>query len=474
MATPEKTVSFEIHTEVTSASFNDLLIFIYQNYIFPLHKYFANVRQWNLYGRDILAFTFIDPKGEWYVDVEIEAGNPVHIRMTPSNATVPKTALNRIKDDLIINIQLFEEKVRRTTIYFAWVKNEEIMLEKAPQKRRKIASQIFLGNMLLFFMIFIALSYMAFLVFNIYTPIVLVLSQLVMFLFSDKIMKRVGDWPITPENPSVYILQYHIPPQEFSSFRRRYTRDVLLQMKKEIYRRTLAVGKPIDCQTVQEVFFEYGINCRAENLSTKTVNVYHLVKEVAERFNIPAPKIVISNVIIPNAGATGPSPSHGLVLITTGLLVQLEDDEILSVLGHEISHLKRRDPLALFALTSTEYLLRVYVLLPFLFYFGFFYFFFALSGVYFIAKFFEARADLESAVKIGRPKVLATALRKIGFRKIRLERIRGSRIGNWLGMDPHPPVSFRISRLEALENPSEIRHPFIRSMIDCINGLLKG
>jgi hypothetical protein len=57
-----------------------------------------------------------------------------------------------------------------------------------------------------------------------------------------------------------------------------------------------------------------------ENLSTKTVNVYKLVRTAAEKFNLPLPKIVISNTMLPNAAASGPSPKHGVVLITTGLL----------------------------------------------------------------------------------------------------------------------------------------------------------
>lgn len=473
MAFPEAAVSFEVQTEVTPAYFNELLAFIYQRYVLPLSGHFANIRRWFVDDRQVLAFTFVDPEGRWSVDVEIDAGEVIQVRMRPSGPTVAKPVLDRLKEDLIINVQLFEERVRRTTLYFAFVRDEEIMLERAPKRRKKALSQIFFGNMLILFMIFILLSYLAFVVFQFYTPIILVFSQLIIVLFADRIMMRIGDWSITPENPDVHILQYHIPPEEFPTFSRRYSRDILLQIKREIYERTLAVGKPIDLQTAQDIFYKYGIICRPENLSAKTVNIYGLVKEAAERFDMPVPKIRIANIILPNAGATGPSPSRGLVLITTGLLVQLEEEEIFSIVGHEVSHLKRRDPLALFALTSAEYLFRVYVLLPYVFFFGFVYFFLALSGIYFIAKFFEARADLESAIRIGHPEVLAGALRKIGFRRIQMERLRYSRIGNWLGIDPHPPVSFRAARLENLGDPSRIRHPFIRSMIDCVNGLLR-
>jgi len=478
MTATSGTVSFDVRTEVTPAYFSDLLTFLYQNYVFPLSKHFTNIGRWDTDGRQMLAFTFTEPEGRWHVDIEMEAGNIIQVRMRPSEPMVPGSVLNRLKEDLIVNVQIFEEKMRRTTLYFAFAKSEEIMLERALGKRKKALSQIFFGNMLVLFMIFIFISYLTYVGLSIlglelYTPLFLILSQVIVVLFADRIMMRMGDWPITSDNPDVHILQYHIPPEEFPAFSQRYNRGLLLQIKREIYERTLTIGKPIDFETVREVFSKYGVTCRPENLSTKTVNVYRLVEEAAEKFNIAVPKITIANIIIPNAGATGPSPSRGLVLITSGLLVQLEEDEIFSIVGHEISHLKRRDPLALFALTSAEYLFRVYFLLRYIFFFGFLYFFLALSGIYFVAKFFEARADLESAMTIGHPEVLAGALRKIGFRRIQMERLRYSRIGNWLGMDPHPPVSFRVARLENIGDPSKIKHPFMRSMIDCINGLLK-
>ncbi|MEM2092195.1 MAG: heat-shock protein HtpX, partial [Candidatus Bathyarchaeia archaeon] len=109
---------------------------------------------------------------------------------------------------------------------------------------------------------------------------------------------------------------------------------------------------------------------------------------------------------------------------------------------------------------------------PIIFFFGLLYFFFALSIIYFIAKFFEARADLEAAIVLGKPNALANALRKIGYRRVWMERASG-RIGNWLGMDPHPPLSFRIERLEKLSEPERIRHPFLQSIKDCVSDLLK-
>jgi len=466
----EEAVSFEIDTEVTSAYLDDLLKFVYQHYVLPLQENFANVKRMVVDHDHILAFTALGPEEKWHIDIEMRAGKPIQVKMIPSDETVPKMALDRLKEDLIIGVQLFEEKVRRTTLYFAWVEGQEVIPEKVPLRRRTIIDRIFFENMLFLFIIFIAVSIFVFMILGIYAPMVLVASQFIMVLFSDKIITKMGDWPITQKNPNVHVLQYHLPVEEHKEFRQKYSRDLLIKIKKEIYDKTLAVGKVVDCQTAEEVLFKYGFKCIPENMSTKIVNVYQIVKNAAGRFNLPTPKIVISNNILPNAAASGPSPKRGIILITTGLLVQLEDDEILSVVGHEFSHLKGRDPLVLFALTASEYLLRVYVFWPFLIFYGYIYLLLALSVVFFIAKFFEARADLESAVKIGSPQVLAEALRKIGYRKLQFERIPAYRIQGWIRWDPHPPIYFRVARLEKMQTPEKVKHPFIQSIKDNIRG----
>jgi heat shock protein HtpX len=46
---------------------------------------------------------------------------------------------------------------------------------------------------------------------------------------------------------------------------------------------------------------------------------------------------------------------------------------------------------------ASEYLLRLYVFLPFIVFSPLLYLMTAMGVIYFVAKFFEARADLESA-----------------------------------------------------------------------------
>jgi heat shock protein HtpX len=470
-------ISFLIQTEVASSYLSDLLVFIYQECILPYYTYFTNVGKWTADGKEVLTFTLNDARGAWHINVEFSATNPIEVKLTPYG-NLPSKILSRLREDLIFAVQMFEEKTRKTTLYFAWVPEKKVIPEKIENTRRKLIRQIFMGNMIVFFLISIILSYAAFLIITeifdlplIYFPLIMVLSQFVIILFSDRIIGSMGDWSITSSNPQVHILQYHIPPEQFETFREKDARDKLLQVKRAIQNKTLAQGGLIDAQTAKETFNEYGINIKPENIVTKTVNVFDIVKDVASRFRMPIPKIRLSNVIIPNAAATGPSPRFGLVLITTGLLVQLNDDEVHSVVGHEMSHVKKRDPMALFALTSAEYILRIY-LWNYIYFFGFLYLLFALGMIYFIAKFFEARADLDSAITLGQPEILAGALRKIGYRRIQLERLHSNRIESWLGWNPHPPISFRVDRLESLEEPQKIKHPFIKSIKDCINGLL--
>jgi len=466
----ELTKTFTIDTEVAPIYLNDLLKFVYQYFILPHPELFTDIKKTVSDHEFILSFTALDKRREWYVNVEMKATKPIQLKMTLSSEIIPQVVLDKLKDDLVISVQLFEEKVRKTTLYFAWVKGEKIIPETMPSTQKRAIVRILTENILFFYIIFIGASILLFSVLGYYAPVVIIAFQFVTVLASDKIIMKFGKWKVDSKNPNVHLLQYHLPIEEYNEFHRKYGTDLVLKMKQEIYEKTLALGKEPNCQLGEEVFSKYGMKCAPERMSVKTVNVYDLVRKAAEKFNLPIPQIVISNTMLPNAAATGPSPSHGAMLITTGLLVQLNDDEIFSVIGHELGHLKGRDPLILFGLTASEYLLRIYVFLPFFMFSPFLYLIVAMGIVYFIAKFFEARADLQSAITIGQPQVLAEALRKIGFRRLQFERAPAHKIQGWINWDPHPPTYFRINRLEKLKTPVEVKHPLIQSVKDVING----
>jgi len=465
------TISFSIETEVTPAYYEELLSYMYQNYIQPQSQLFSKIERSLVDGAPVLDFTFLGKEGKWNIDVRVKTGEPIQVSMKPRGTDVPQSVLERLKEDVIIVLQYFEESIRRSTLYFAWVQGRSVVPEKSPLRRARIFERILFGNILFLYVLLFAISIFLIYLIGIYaTAIFFVASQMLMVIFSDKLIGTMSDWPISAKNPTVHILQYHLPAQERATFLQRYSREQLLQMKKEIYDRTLAMDKPIECATASDVMSKYGLECTPENMSTKTVNVHELVQETIQRFDLPMPKIALSNTMVANAAAAGPSPKRGIILLTTGLLVQLEKEEILAVLGHELSHLNARDPFVLLGLVGGEYLMRIFVLWPYIQNFGLIYLIVILGLIYFVAKFFEARADLDSAIKMGNAKILAGALRKIGFRKLRFERSPTARVSNWITWDPHPPIYFRVKRLEGLEPNVQIKHTFVQSVKDCIRG----
>ena len=475
------TVLHEIDTELPPSYMEKLLDFMHKKFLTPQKERFGNITRVKSETGAYLSYTVLSAEGKSTVQVEIRASAPVEVKITPLAEPVTDTMLEEAKQDVVIALQLFEENVRKTTLYFAWREGERIVPEAA-NRGAKSLQRIFLETQVMLFVLFTGLAVFLFAIISTYypdlswaTPLILVSGQLILVVFSPKFIERTADWHVTKDNPTIHVLKYILPLKEGSDSERTYTPEQLLKIKKEIYEEILAKNGEIDCESASKVFGKYGIDCQSENLASKKVNVYELVKKTADKFGYAVPKIIVSNTMLPNAAASGPSPSRGLVLITTGLLVQLEEDEIQSVLGHEFGHLKGRDPLLLYGLTSAEFLFRFYVLLPF---FQFMldpllfiaYFWLVMSLIFFVAKFFEARSDLISAIEIGQPKVLASALEKIGFQRLFYERTPSFRLQEWIGLDAHPPIYFRINRLEKLRVPVKIKHPLVQSMRDVFSG----
>ena len=96
------------------------------------------------------------------------------------------------------------------------------------------------------------------------------------------------------------------------------------------------------------------------------------VERLAQRADLPAPDVaVVKEDAAPNAFAVGRSPRSSTVAVTSGLLDDLEGDELDAVLAHELAHVKNRDgaimtaayllPSLTYAVAAATYTLLVHV-----------------------------------------------------------------------------------------------------------------
>ena len=214
--------------------------------------------------------------------------------------------------------------------------------------------------------------------------------------------------------------------------------------------------------------------------------LHDLVERIVARNNLPKPRIAVINAKMPNAFATGKTPKSSIVTVTTGLMDQLETEELEGVIAHELSHIKNRDVLVL-TLASLFSTIAWY-LMQFSFYGG-------MSGGYgrrrdsgggmalvllvaiitwfvsfliirAISRYREFVADKDGALMTGKPSKLASALLKISgtMKRIPTQDLRqmegmnaffiipalsGSSFANLFST--HPPVDQRVKKLLEME-----------------------
>jgi len=157
--------------------------------------------------------------------------------------------------------------------------------------------------------------------------------------------------------------------------------------------------------------------------------LHALVDRICAMADMEKPRVGIADSDIPNAFATGRSPKRSVIVVTTGLLKRLDQEELEGVLAHELSHVAHRDvtvmTVASFTAILAGFLVRsamwggrgrdsnaavvflVVTVVSVVVYFVSFILIRALS------RYRELGADRGAALLTGRPSALASALQKI-------------------------------------------------------------
>ena len=183
------------------------------------------------------------------------------------------------------------------------------------------------------------------------------------------------------------------------------------------------------------------------------------------------PRVYVMDTPQPNAFATGRSPKHAAVAVTTGIRQMLSDRELRGVLGHEMAHVKNRDILTSSVVATIASAISMIAFVSF--------FFGGRRGIggivaaliapiaasviaAAISRSREFQADLDGARAVGDPDALASALAKIeaGVQRVPREVPQATAhlyIANPFGggaarqlFSTHPSTEERIRRLREL------------------------
>jgi heat shock protein HtpX len=216
--------------------------------------------------------------------------------------------------------------------------------------------------------------------------------------------------------------------------------------------------------------------------------LHAMVERLCAMADLPKPRIAVIQTDVPNAFATGRSPKHAAVAVTTGLWERLEPKEVEGVLAHELSHIANRDVLVM--TVASFFAMLAGLLTRFGLYAGMFggygdrrdnnnnvpvwlivllvsvvTYFLSQLLILAISRYREYAADRGSALITGAPEYLMSALQKIASRMTQIPQrdLREVETMNAFFIVPtnlrtsaaqlfmtHPPLEKRLAALEKI------------------------
>ncbi len=210
------------------------------------------------------------------------------------------------------------------------------------------------------------------------------------------------------------------------------------------------------------------------------------VQYLSQQANVPKPRVAVAKNRTPNAFAAGRKREDAVICVTTGLLNELDDDEVEAVLAHELAHIVNRDFQLMTVITALSAIAGWFVRWGFLFgdgggengqwqlLLGYLVAIVVWIGAFLvgrlISRYREYAADRGAAMLTGNPAALASALQTISgemnnvpkedlrraenVNALLASEVTNSRVSRLLST--HPDVESRVERLN--EMAVEIEH----------------
>ena len=410
----------------------------------------------------------------------------IHLTITPKDVKVEvmgaspptgdqRAALARLTDGIRAFVVSFLQFAKRSSLYVVVPPYPPSPAERQQPMRSgsEALRNIFSGNSTNVFLLVLILTLPAVLFLGYYALVLMVGAQGIVLYYSDRIALRVGSVRPSAQRPrgTVVGVTLRKDAQSPGTTQVRVSLPALRESLRDVIAATEDHGEDARSRVV-EILRQAGIHCTTEDIELTTRNVFDIVEKAAARFHLPTPKVVLTDMPVSNAAATGVSPRRASMVITAGSLEELDDRQLEAVVGHELGHIRGHDAVILTSVNAALYLGAVFVWPSVLVYLGFAYFVLALVILYLVGKVLETRADTLSAAVLGSAGDLAMALTSIAFKELYgEERSPSVRFLRWLTPDPHPPVYFRISRLvKFADRGLRTRHPLLISARDCLAG----